>query len=177
MYSEIINEKEYRLVSVRGREKLISKDGDAINPKRRKQKVTIHYNADGYPCFGGGIPVHLYVGYAWVNGHFEGAEINHKDFDRNNYNYTNLEWLSHLDNIKYSLKNNYEKICKSKTGEKNGRSVFTEEDVLKIREMSKNGISIMNIIKYFYPDMSFEERRRVWSRFAYAIKGKSWKNI
>lgn len=91
MKKEIINGKEYREVTLRGRTKLIAEDGSAINPIRRSQRCTIHYNADGYPCYGGGIPVHLYVAHGWVPGYFEGAEVNHIDFDRNNYHASNLE--------------------------------------------------------------------------------------
>jgi hypothetical protein len=29
-------------------------------------------------------------------------DVNHKDFDRKNNNFLNLEWLSHSDNVKYS---------------------------------------------------------------------------
>lgn len=102
MYSEIINGVEYRLVTIRGRSKLISSSGDAINPIRKNQKCITHLNNDGYPCFGGGIPVHRYVAIGWIDGYFEGAEINHKDYNRMNYNADNLEWVTHIDNIHYS---------------------------------------------------------------------------
>lgn len=107
MYSEIINGKEYRLVTIRDRSKLIAADGSAINPIKRNQKCTIHLNKDGYPCFGGGIPVHSYVAYGWVDGYFDGAEVNHIDFNRSNYNANNLEWVTHVDNVKYSANENH----------------------------------------------------------------------
>lgn len=99
---EIIDGIEYKRVTIAGRQKLIAKDGKALNPIRRGQKCTTHLSKDGYPCFGGGIPVHLYVAYGWVDGYFEGAEVNHKDFDRTNYNADNLEWVTHVDNVHYS---------------------------------------------------------------------------
>lgn len=114
--SEIIDGKEYREVTVRGRTKLISRDGSAINPTHRNQKATIHYNSDGYPCFGGGVPVHLYVARAWVDGYFEGAEVNHKDYDRSNYHADNLEWVTHIDNVRYSSDVGH---YKNKIGESN----------------------------------------------------------
>ena len=64
--------------------------------------ASIYYNLDGYPCFGGGIPVHLYVATGWVDGYFDGAEVNHKDYDRTNFCADNLEWVTHLDNIHHS---------------------------------------------------------------------------
>lgn len=95
MYSEIIDEKKYRLVELRKRPKLIARDGSAINLQRRIQKATYHINPDGYPCYGGGVPVHLYVAHGWVEGYFEGAEVNHKDFNRMNFHADNLEWVTH----------------------------------------------------------------------------------
>lgn len=106
MYKEFIDGIEYRLVTINNRSKLISENGDAINPIRRNQKCTTHLSKDGYPCFGGGIPVHMYVAKGWVNGYFEGAEVNHKDFDRTNYNANNLEWVTHIDNVHYSSNQN-----------------------------------------------------------------------
>lgn len=114
--SEIINGKEYREVEIRGRTKFIAKDGSAINPYKRNQKVSIHYNQDGYPCFGGGIPVHMYVAHGWVDGHFDGAEVNHIDYDRTNYNADNLEWTTHKDNVLHSAKIGH---YRGKDGEKN----------------------------------------------------------
>ena len=102
MYKEIINGIEYRLVTIGNRSKLISANGDAINPIRRNQKCTTHLSKDGYPCVGGGIPVHMYVAKGWVDGYFEGAEVNHLDYDRTNFKASNLEWVTHLDNVRYS---------------------------------------------------------------------------
>lgn len=51
------------------------------------------------------IAVHIIVGKAFVEGYFQGAEINHKDFDRTNNISTNLEWVTHIENISYSLIN------------------------------------------------------------------------
>lgn len=47
--------------------------------------------------------MHLYVAKAWVDGWFEGAEVNHKDYNRKNYHADNLEWVTHKDNINYSV--------------------------------------------------------------------------
>ena len=63
-----INGKDYKLISVKGRSKWIASDGSAYNPYRFNQPATIHINPDGYPCFGGGVPVHLYVAKGWVDG-------------------------------------------------------------------------------------------------------------
>lgn len=46
--------------------------------------------------------VHRLVATAFVSGWFDGAEVNHKDFNRANNCADNLEWVTHVENIKYS---------------------------------------------------------------------------
>lgn len=71
-------------------------------------------NSDGYPvvaaCGVGkngekiyrNLCVHILVAHSFVDGWFEGAEVNHKDFNRANPNADNLEWVTHQENIAYS---------------------------------------------------------------------------
>lgn len=176
--SIFINGEEYRYYELRGRGKYISKSGDAINPIRRNQKVTIHYNSDGYPCFGGGVPVHLYVAYAWVPGYFDGAEVNHKDFDRNNYSAENLEWVTHKENIDYTVLNNNEVVCKSKQGINNGRATFSEDEVYLIRELYDQGAKIADIVRVFYPELvTVKQYKSLHSTFLNIAKRKTWKSL
>lgn len=53
--------------------------------------------------------MHLYVAYGWVDGYFDGAEVNHIDYDRDNYNADNLEWVDHNTNIKHSVRGGHYK--------------------------------------------------------------------
>lgn len=178
MYKEFIDGEEYRLVTVRGRSKLISKEGKAINPIRRKQKATTHLNSDGYLCFGGSAPVHLYVAHGWVDGYFEGAEVNHKDFNRLNNCADNLEWVTHSDNIKHSVKNNSEVWNAGKSGIHNGRATFTEEEVYRIREMYDEGMSIADIVRIFYPDLKHaSDYKNIHSTFSSICRRKTWKHL
>lgn len=171
---KVIDGIEYKLITLRKRSKWVSRNGDLLNPYRN-QKVGIYRNEDGYPCCGGGIPVHLYVAYAWVDGYFEGAEVNHKDFDRNNYKAENLEWCTHLDNLKYSLKNNYECICKSKQGKHNGRAKYTEDEVIQMRSMYDNGMSVVEIIRHFYPNMkTVKDYKNIHSNITNIVKRRTW---
>ena len=73
-----------------------------------------HYNHDGYPVVSAvgqkpngekiyrSLQVHILVAKEFVDGWFAGAEVNHKDFNRANPFYWNLEWVTHQENIKYS---------------------------------------------------------------------------
>lgn len=178
MKKEIIDGIEYRKVTIRGRTKLISKNGEAINPIRRKQKATTYVNNDGYLCFGGGIPVHLYVAYGWVDGYFEGAEVNHKDFNRKNNCATNLEWVTHKKNIEHSVKQNSVVWNNSKQGIRNGRAIFKENDILKIREMYDGGMPIADIVKKYYPNLVHaKDYKNIHSTFSNICKRKTWKNV
>lgn len=175
---EIIDGKEYREVTLRGRTKLIAKDGSAINPIRRKQKATIHINSDGYPCFGGNVPVHMYVAHAWVDGYFEGAEVNHKDFNRMNYNADNLEWITHSDNVKYSVQENASVWKAGRQGSKNGRANFTEEKVLEIRKLYDNGMSVADILRLDHPELQTSKQyKSLHSTYLNICKRYTWKNL
>lgn len=173
----VIDGVEYKYITLRGRAKLVSRHGDLINPYRRQQ-TGLHYNADGYPCTGGGVPVHMYVAHAWVDGYKDGYEINHKDFNRNNYDASNLEWVSHLDNIEYTLKYNYENVCKSKQGIHNGRAKFSEEQVLEMRKLYAEGASIIDLVRKYYPELNAaREYKNVWSNIKNIVTRETWKYI
>lgn len=178
MEKEIVKDGiTYRLVTLRGRSKYVSKEGKLLNPYRN-QKVTLHYNEDGYPCCGGGVPVHLYVAHGWVDGWFEGAEVNHKDFDRNNYNASNLEWVTHKENVAYTNKYNYTTVCMARQGINNGRATFTEEEVRKIRRMYDEGNSIADIVRTFYPDLkTVAQYKNIHSTFSAVARRKTWKSL
>lgn len=73
------------------------------------------YNHDGYPIVSAcghniegdkiqrSLQVHILVAKQFVSGWFEGAEVNHKDFNRANPDASNLEWRTHKDNVRYSV--------------------------------------------------------------------------
>lgn len=52
--------------------------------------------------------VHRLVAKAFVQGYQEGLIVNHIDHVRHNNHYTNLEWITHAENIRlgYQNKNN-----------------------------------------------------------------------
>ena len=173
IYSEIINGKEYRYVSIRGRGKLIASDGDAINPIKRSQKATVHINPDGYPCFGGGVPVHLYVAYGWVDGWFEGAEVDHINYDRMDYNYKNLRWVTHSSNVDHSHGDENHYVGKH-CGDKNGRAVLDESTVQKAKELFDKGMRTSDVIKACEPRLNAKDRKSVWNRYNRIKTGETW---
>lgn len=83
---------------------------DGVIQHRRGKAKKLTMNPDGYLVVklsmdgvDNRVPVHRLVADAFVPGYFDGAEINHIDFNRSNNDYSNLEWVSHYDNIKYTI--------------------------------------------------------------------------
>lgn len=64
--------------------------------------------------------VHSLVAKTFVSGYFEGAEVNHKDCGRTNNVPENLEWVTHFDNIQYTIsKGRHVSQVADYTGDKN----------------------------------------------------------
>lgn len=57
------------------------------------------------PGFDGWFSVHRLVAFAFCQGYFEGAVVNHKDEDKRNNNADNLEWCTQSYNCKYGHRN------------------------------------------------------------------------
>lgn len=173
MEEMVINGETFRLVTLRGRSKWISRTGIAYNPKKMRQRATIHINKDGYPCFGGGVPVHLYVAHAWVDGWFEGAEVDHINYDRADYSARNLRWVTHAENIRHSYvdENHY---IGAHAGKKNGRATFSDSDILNIREQFSLGLGVMDVIKHFHPDYDYATRKNAWSKYNRIKNFETW---
>lgn len=92
--------------------------------------------------------------------------VNHIDFDRANNNIDNLEWLSHHDNILYSVEAG--RYDEHKKGECNGRAILTEKDVVKIRKLYEQGVQKYKIAKKY---------NRGWSTIHNVIERNTWKHI
>lgn len=64
-------------------------------------KVIIIHNHTGKK----NLLVHRYVAMAFVAGYFEGAQVNHKDENKQNNRWDNLEWVSRVENCNYGTRN------------------------------------------------------------------------
>ena len=86
--------------------------------------------------------LHRLVAKAFCPGYFEGADVNHKDFNPSNNIYTNLEWVSHKDNILHSYKagrmrplpKNYGGYCWKKGVEKTTKKCYNKQRKLTTKE-------------------------------------------
>lgn len=99
--------EEIRTIEIKGNILQVSNLGRVI---RDGNELRQNENFDGYLVVYVGnnrsVGVHRLVAMAFIPNDKPEVknEVNHKDFDRKNNMYTNLEWLSHSDNVKYSHK-------------------------------------------------------------------------
>ncbi len=99
--------EEIKLLHFRGYDYEVSNLGIVYrNGKELRQNT----NAEGYLVVSvpnnRTVAVHIFVALAFVYNDNPDVkvEVNHIDFNRQNNNFSNLEWLSHADNVRYSFK-------------------------------------------------------------------------
>ena len=93
------------------------------------------------------IQVHRLVAQYFCDGYFEGAVVNHKDGNKHNNHYSNLEWVSQKTNVNKSYissgvgpKRNFCKyLLKSKNGEVLGEFYGVPDGV---KFCNENGIQV-----------------------------------
>ena len=97
----------------------LSRYGHTVVRSLKGRAVTPTDNGKGYKIVGltrngrrQNYYVHKLVADAFVPNPSEKTEINHKDFNKANNSAENLEWVTHLENIRYSIPN----MCKAKPG-------------------------------------------------------------
>lgn len=120
----------------------VSQDGVVLG--KRGEPLSQHDNGRGYLIVRLIIDgrqtskgVHRLVAEAFLENPTSLPEVNHKDCDRYNNHVSNLEWVTHGENIKYS----YDSDNRSATGENNANCQTTEETVAKICELLSSGKS------------------------------------
>jgi hypothetical protein len=82
--------------------------------------------------------VHRLVMQAFVGDCPDGHEVNHKDGDKANNHLSNLEYVTHRENIQHSFKklNRTQRVPR---GEQSGVAKLTAAQVLEIRARAANG--------------------------------------
>lgn len=109
---------------------------------------------------------HRIVAKLFVDNPMNFPEVNHIDFDRKNCRADNLEWTTHIENVRYSSKAG--RLSEKARGVNNVRAILSEEDVKNIRELYKSGNNIAEIARMY---------KRGWQTINHIIKGTTWKHV
>lgn len=106
---------------------------------------------DGYFTIGASFknkPIHLrihrLVAKAFVPNPSNKPEVNHKDCNKQNNTYSNLEWVDDYEQAQHAWKMG---VCLYPKGSKHGNSKLTEQDIPIILERIKSGEMIKDIAK------------------------------
>lgn len=117
-WKDVIGYEDYYKVSNTGK----------VFSKRKNRMMTQRENSKGYKYVqlskDGKVHmmfVHRAVAIAFVKGYKHNLVVNHKDFNNKNNHYSNLEWITQADNVRYSasrMKHEKSIYKKTNTGEK-----------------------------------------------------------
>ena len=89
--------------------------------------------------------VHQIIMEAFVGPCPKNKEVNHKDGDKANNVLTNLEYVTHAENVQHA----FDTGLLSRRGEKNSQSKLTERNVHEARRLLAKGVTQTEIAKKF----------------------------
>lgn len=129
----------------------------SFKTRNRKPKILKQYKeANGYMRLGVShnakrdhISVHREVGIYFIPNPDNKPNINHKDGNRENNHYSNIEWCTQSENIQHAYDTGLRPF--DKKGEAHHNSKLTEKDVLSIKKDLKEGIKSQSDIAKDYP--------------------------
>lgn len=126
-------------------------------------------NPKGYPqikLYGKTIVLHRLIARVFIGRCPKGKQVNHKNPDKFDADFScawNLEYVTPKQNMEHAVENN----LMNRKGEKNGKSILTEKDVLNIRKMGSNKkYTLVNIAKeYNVSDRTIGSimNKRIWN--------------
>ena len=116
--------------------------------------------------------VHRLVAEAFITNVNNYPQVNHIDCDKTNNRINNLEWCTNSQNQIHASKNGLNKLHLHRvaySGEKNGRSLLTKEQVLEIKQ---------KYIPYKYSAKKLAQEYNVSeSCITHILNNTSWKEI
>lgn len=127
----------------------ISSYGNLLGKTRKPYKPT--FNSKGYaliriPMYQLCPAVHRVVALLWLGDPpFKNAQVNHKDGNKNNNYYLNLEYLTCKENINHAIKTG----LRSATINLKSKSIFSNTQVIAIKSAIASGHGNQEISQYF----------------------------
>ena len=85
------------------------------------------------------------VAETFIPNHKNKPEVNHINGIKTDNSWTNLEWVTHKENIEHAIKMG---LINNK-GSNNGMAILTEKDIPEIRRLLNTGLSQYKIAKMF----------------------------
>ena len=140
--------EQFKIINYKGIEINVGNFGTIIiNNKLIKPRLS----PDGYLVFGykinnkyTTIRVHRLVAIAFIPNPNNLEEVNHKDFNRANPKWDNLEWMTHKDNVEYSKNaGHYKGKCGSNNpnyGNNKLKEIYKNNPDLAKEKQSRKGI-------------------------------------
>ena len=107
--------------------------------------------------------IHRLVAMCFIPNPLCKPEVNHIDGNKFNNSVENLEWATRKENMIHAKTH---ELLGDHTGEKNGRSRLTEQDVIEIRSMFEHGWNKAEIAREFNVG---------WTTIQHIINRDTWK--
>ena len=122
----------------------------------KNKKAKLHYH-------------HRLLAKAFIPNPEDLPEINHKDGDKTNNSLENLEWVSHVQNVRHAFEEGLNLAATKLQGENSSMSKLTDGEVVRIRSLYK---------PYFYSMNKLAKEFGVSVQNIYMIvSGKTWKHL
>lgn len=107
--------------------------------------------------------IHQYVATYFVENPYFLSQINHKDGDKRNNFYGNLEWCTQSENTKHAYNN---RLILHRVGEGIINSKLTDDQICEIRKYRSDGLKLIDISKKFGVSISTISmicNRKIWT--------------
>jgi hypothetical protein len=112
--------------------------------------------------------VHVLVAEAFHGPCPKGKETNHKDLDPGNNRSSNLEYLTHLENVRHCIRHGRFPL---RFGEHSGRALLTDKKVMAIRLLYCRDKTIKSVAQLA------RELGYSYHLVNFVISGKTWKHL
>jgi len=173
----MIDETEYKIIiSTNGRYE-INNNGD-IRSTKTKQKMHQSKAGAGYLRINAWINkkhitkyVHRLVAEIFIGSCPNNMEVNHIDGNKLNNNVSNIEYISHSENLKHAIKIGIRKPShiSRNVGENHGLSKLTNNDVIEMRRLWDTGNYTQSELSKTF-GINFR-------RVSCIVRGDSWKHL